>query len=173
MVSNCLSTIFLSLTSVCSFVWCLFQDWTFTKANQLKHENLCLAVNIGRVNEVVRFQPCLEHHPNQVSRSGKSMSRDHFARFPNVFYFYFYFAIPSTFSPTLVSSYNPTYSTTTYKKVARCVISCVEIHVHVQKWSKMVCSRSTHKRGLTFRAKALRQREPRKYIPTLIPTSTY
>lgn len=41
------------------------QDWTFTKSNQLKHGGVCLGVKIGRVNEVVRFQPCLEHHPNQ------------------------------------------------------------------------------------------------------------
>ena len=126
-VVSCLSSIFLSLSSVCSFVWCLFQDWTFTKANQLKHENLCLAVNIGRVNEVVRFQPCLEHHPNQVSRSQKSMSRDvPFRPFSQRFS-----AKLSTFSPTLVSSYNPTCSTTTYKKVVCCVVSGVEIHVHV------------------------------------------
>jgi hypothetical protein len=50
-----------------------FQDWSFTKHGQLKHDDICLAVKIGRVNEVVRFQPCLDKHPNQVKfRSYKS-----------------------------------------------------------------------------------------------------
>lgn len=41
------------------------QYWTYTKNKQLKHDEFCLAVKIGRVNEVVRFQPCLQNHPNQ------------------------------------------------------------------------------------------------------------
>ncbi|CAB4037532.1 polypeptide N-acetylgalactosaminyltransferase 2, partial, partial [Paramuricea clavata] len=41
------------------------QDWSFTKHGQLKHEGICLAVKIGRINEVVRFQPCLDNHSNQ------------------------------------------------------------------------------------------------------------
>lgn len=46
----------------------------FTKHGQLKHDGLCLAVKIGRVNEVVRFQPCLEKHPNQVEQNQCSMT---------------------------------------------------------------------------------------------------
>ena len=44
----------------------VFQDWSFTKYGQLKHDEICLAVKIGRVNEVARFQHCLDNHPNQV-----------------------------------------------------------------------------------------------------------